>query len=97
MDTVTQNLIMSLEKALSDELKVGLTNGPLTRSARQALYDHLSKPTQWIVTGEQKPGRGQLIVKRWNIGTVWAGRYSGSSEDVAFQHWYPVQNHPDDN
>lgn len=44
----------------------------------------------WIKVAERMPDSGQLIVKRWNNGAVWAGRYSGTEKDSSFDAWCPL-------
>ena len=42
----------------------------------------------WIKTEDQRPPAGALIVKRWKSGSVWAGIYTGSEKDSAFDEWF---------
>jgi hypothetical protein len=41
----------------------------------------------WIKSSERMPDAGDLIVKRWESGAVWAGIYSGSAKDSSFKEW----------
>lgn len=50
-----------------------------------------AEPLKWIDAKENPPEPG-LIVKRWNNGNVWAGYYSGTSKDSAFDHWVPLSD-----
>lgn len=49
----------------------------------------------WISTKDQSPEPGDLIVKRWKSGSVWAGRYSpppgkASQGDSGFDEWFKL-------
>lgn len=41
----------------------------------------------WTSVGKALPEKGRLIVKKWKSGAVWAGIYSGSAKDSAFDFW----------
>lgn len=41
----------------------------------------------WTQTSERRPAAGELIVKRWKSGSVWAGVYSGTEKDSSFDEW----------
>lgn len=41
----------------------------------------------WTNTSERRPDAGELIVKRWKSGSVWAGVYSGTEKDSSFDEW----------
>jgi hypothetical protein len=47
--------------------------------------------TLWVETKTRLPQAGQLIVKRWANGNVWAGRYSGRPKDSSFDSWMPLE------
>ena len=49
----------------------------------------------WISTEDQSPEPGDLIVKRWKSGSVWAGRYyppagRASQGDSGFDEWFKL-------
>ena len=49
----------------------------------------------WISTKDQSPEPGDLIVKRWKSGSVWAGRYyppagRASQGDSGFDEWFKL-------
>jgi len=46
----------------------------------------------WTKTKDQRPPADALIVKRWKNGAVWAGKYSGSEKDSAFDEWFLVED-----
>lgn len=66
-------------------------------SARQVLaagaWEHLevewlyAKPACWTKTSDKMPASGQLIVKRWANGSVWAGVYNGGPKEGSFDEW----------
>ena len=58
-----------------------------TATELKAKYD---KSQQWISTSREMPQQGDLIVKRWKEGTVWAGLYYGGAKDSSFDSWYPL-------
>ena len=41
----------------------------------------------WINTSERKPRGGQLIVKRWKHGAVWAGTHDEGPKNESFHEW----------
>lgn len=56
---------------------------------KQLLILYWLKPV-WISTKDRLPEPGDLIVKRWSKGTVWAGIYTGTSKESSFDYWYPL-------
>lgn len=50
----------------------------------------------WISVLERLPDAGELIVKRWKSGSVWAGIYSGSAKDSSFDEWLSISAAPND-
>lgn len=49
----------------------------------------------WIKTSECLPRVGELIVKRWSNGAVWAGRYAGTAKDSSFDQWVSLDAYAD--
>lgn len=46
---------------------------------------------EWILTSEQKPELGQLVVKYWAAtGNVWAGRHITQAKHESFDKWLPL-------
>lgn len=46
---------------------------------------------QWYCIRDRFPDPGQLIVKRWKrTGAIWAGVYTGTAKDTAFDEWAPL-------
>ncbi len=41
----------------------------------------------WVPTSERKPKGGQLIVKRWRHGAVWAGTHNEGPKNESFDEW----------
>lgn len=44
----------------------------------------------WIDLDARLPEVGELIVKRWRNGSVWAGRYAGGRKDSGCDQWLPL-------
>lgn len=44
----------------------------------------------WIDAKKELPVAGQLIVKRWRSGSVWAGVYRGTDKESSFDYWYAL-------
>lgn len=43
---------------------------------------------EWVLTSEQKPEHGQLVVKCWSAtGNVWAGKHIAHAKHEAFDKW----------
>lgn len=49
---------------------------------------------KYIDTKDQMPAPGQLIVKRWKSGAVWAGRYAGGPKESSFDEWASLEPGP---
>jgi hypothetical protein len=46
---------------------------------------------EWILTSEQKPEPGQLVVKYWAAtGNVWAGKHIAHAKHESFDKWVPL-------
>ena len=41
----------------------------------------------WVPMSERKPQGGQLIVKRWRHGAVWAGTHNEGPKNESFDEW----------
>ena len=44
----------------------------------------------WIVTKERKPKGGQMIVRRWKNGAVWAGVHDEGPKNESFDWWFEL-------
>lgn len=59
-------------------------------------WDHLdvewlySAPAVWTKSTDRMPAAGQLIVKRWANGNVWAGIYRGGPKESSFDEWKAI-------
>lgn len=41
----------------------------------------------WVPMSQRKPKGGQLIVKRWKHGAVWAGTHDEGPKNESFHEW----------
>lgn len=52
----------------------------------------MSAVPDWIRPADQTPENGQLIVKRWANGNVWAGIHTAHPKHESFDAWLPLPN-----
>lgn len=45
---------------------------------------------RWIAAAHRLPEPGQLVVKRWSNGNVWAGRHVAHPKHESFAEWMPL-------
>lgn len=77
---------------LGDSYRTGFEEA--RHAAAELARAALSAPPGWIVTKDQKPRGGQLIVKRWKNGAVWAGTHDEGPKNESFDWWLPLPAAP---
>ena len=60
---------------------------PLQRSLNQLMWSAWQAARAWVPMSKRKPKGGQLIVKRWRHGAVWAGTHNEGPKHEAFDEW----------
>ena len=53
----------------------------------QAAWEAWQAARAWVPMSQRKPKGGQLIVKRWRHGAVWAGTHNEGPKNEAFDEW----------
>jgi hypothetical protein len=54
---------------------------------RMAFEAGVEHARAWTPTAVRKPEGGQLIVRRWKHGAVWAGTHDEGSKNETFHEW----------
>lgn len=75
--------ILIFEDGRVEGIPDGLT---ITNRIRPRL-DALTAQLAWQKMPDKAPTPGQLIVKRWTNGNVWAGVYTGGPKEGSFDEW----------
>jgi len=56
----------------------------------KAIVEAALAAERWITTAHRLPEPGQLVVKRWGNGNVWAGRHVAHPKHESFAEWMPL-------